>query len=328
MKTTNHSNEMKEKIRLAMKACEDNSPCPTANMMKFDDGFMITYGGTMCVRVPCGIEADCAFNPRSLFEFYRKPRTSVTYTAKDDRLIVRSGREQVTLRSLPGEKMPVIRVLGAGHKTKKFPKMKALKSLIDCVDPRDSRSALQGIIFQDGLAVGTDGKVILALPSGLPGSMLFILPLESAKFISTIKDNPVNEVACDGTYVEFRFKDGMILTSPTIKAESVPNIKKILNTTDDHETVKLHPDTWSEIADLKCDNISISHSGVSYQLDDDTSFGEIELKTKGRFAFAINRKMFALMLELNLDDKIFVDGRSVHANGGKFFRMVISQRRK
>ena len=294
-------------------------------MMKFQDGRLITYGGTFCVAIPCGIDIECAFLPQSLLAFYRKDRNSVSFTMKDEgRMVVRSGRESMTIKALPSEGMPIIHVHRGGTKVKKFLGAKALKAMLGCIDPAEPRMCLQGMCLRKGLAIGSNGKVVLAIVTGLPKDLTCTIPTETLKFLSSL-DEDVCEIAFDGLNIMFTFPSGMTVCSRTLLADEYPDVRHVTNVAN-VKAVKLHPDTLEEIQGLKCDSIKITNDGVRYMVGNDSSVGEIKLEAEGEFNITVNKKWFELMLGLTLKDTIHIsdDRRMVTANGGKFFKMSLA----
>ena len=322
-KTTNHSS-MKDKITLAMKACEDHSPSPTAHLMKFQNGNLITYGGTMCVQIPCDIDADCAFSPKSLLAFFRKDRKKVSYTSKPGKLIVRSGREQVTIKSLPSEGMPIIDVLDKGMEVKRFLGKKALRAMLGCIDPAEPRTCLQGMCLRKGLAIGSNGKVVLAVATGLDKDLTCTVPTETLKFLASL-DEEVCKIAYDGLNLKFTMPSGMTVCSRTLLADEYPDVRHVINVKG-LAPIELHPEMLDEIKGLKCDSIKVTNEGIRYMMGNDSSTGEIKLKSSGEFFFTVNRKWFELMLDLTLKNTIHISGerKMITANGGKFFKMSLA----
>ena len=313
---------MQNKIKLAMRACVDNSPSRTAKMMKFHDGNLITYGGTFCVKIPCGVDVDCAFLPDTLLTFFRKERTNVTYAVSKNRLVVKQGREKVMIPCLSGSEMPIIDVFKEPTPVTKFLKRKALKSLIECIDPASDAFYFQGLCLRKGLAMATDRKAMLAMVSGLPKKVHCVLPIDALKFLATV-DDEVTGVAFNEQHIKFVFTSGMTMCSRIISADEVPDVRHIINA--EGETISLHPDLLEELKGIKSHAISVTESGIGYKSEDGKSFGDIELKTKGSFAFSVNKRQFDLLMSLTIDNKITISSRAVHANGKKFFRMALVQ---
>lgn len=306
-----------------MKACNPNSPSPEATMMKFHDGNLITYGGTFCIQIPCGIDADCAFSPSTLLSFFRKERDQVSYSVSKGRLLVRHKRERVTIPCVDSDTMPIIDV----HKPMKptsFLKKKALKALIQCVDGVSEVGFLQGMCMRKGLAIATDNRIVLAMVSNLPKTLEGVLPIDTLKFLATL-DEEIIGVAHDQSRVKFFFQSGMTVCSGLIDAASYPDIRQVIN--QEAEWVEMHKDLAEEVAGLKCDTLTVSHSGVGYRSTDGKSFGEIELKTEHEFAFSINKKYFDLLLSINIGTKIGITPSTIQANGKKFFKLSIAQTR-
>lgn len=322
--TMNRSKDMRSKIMLAMRACEPNSASPTANMMKFHDGNLVTYGGTFCVQIPCPVDAECAFIPQALLAFFRKDREKVTYTLSGDKLTVRSKREKVTIKCLPSEGMPIIDVHREVTKVKGFLNKKAVKAMLACIDPAEPRSCLQGMCLRKGLAIGTNGKVCLAMVSNLDVEITCTVPTETLKFISTI-DEDVDGIAFDGINVKFTFPSGMTVCSRTLLADEFPDVRHIINV-DGTSPVILHKDMLEEIQGIKCGSVEVDNKGVTYVVGNDSSTGHIDLASEGDFEIRVNKKWFELMLSLTLKSTVHisVNRNMLVANGGKFFKMTLA----
>ena len=320
---------MKEHLTLAKDAVNENSPSPTASMMKFQGGNLVSYGGTFCVQIPCGIDVDCAFNPKALHSFFRKERDKVTYAVSKGKLVVKAGREKVSVPCMEPEKMPIIDVHKKMTVPKKFLTNKALKALIECIDPSHAQQCLQGICFRDKIAAVTDRQSVLAMVSGLPASASFVLPVDTAKFMARI-ETPIEGFAMDGPLVKFWFVGGLTVCSQTMNADDVPNMKPVINfNEDDAQRIKLHPDTLEEIKGLKSECLVVSHQGIQYESEEGKLDGAITLPCDGEFKITVKRKRFESLVRLTKDNTILMTDQpdAVHADGGKFFKMTISKRR-
>lgn len=312
-------------IALAMKACETNSPSATASWMKFQGGNLCAYGGTFCVQIPCGVDLECAFIPSSLLAFYRKERKGVSYTLKDDKLIVKAGREKMTIKTLPSSDMPLIDVHKPPTKVKRFLPKKAIKAILGCIDPAEPRHCLQGMCLRNGLAIGTDGKVLLAVSTKLDKGITCVVPTETLKFLASL-DEDVCAIATDNLHIKFILPSGMTVTSRTLLADEYPDIRHLIKL-DSMEEITLHPDMHEEIKGLKCDRIEVSNYAVTYSMGNDTSFGQINLDSGSKeFRITVNRFYFELMLSLLTTNKIHIaSGRNrMMADGGKHFKMTLA----
>jgi|TARA_R110002167_G_scaffold294935_4_gene499548 hypothetical protein len=315
---------MKTKIQLAMKACEPTSPAPTATMMKFNDGMMTTYGGTFCVQIPCDVDAECAISPDTLLTFFRKPRKQVVYSLNKGKLLIRQGREKVSIPCMANEEMPIIDVFRKERPVKSFVKQKAMKAMLECINPAEMRGCLQGMCLRGGLALATDGKVVLAMVSGLPKFVTCVVPVATLKFLSSL-DEAVSGFATDESYIKFFFPSGMTVCSRTISAADYPDVKALINA--GGTPLDMHPDLLKELNGIKCGGITVTEKGIGYKSEDGKSFGDIEMPTEGRFAFSVNKKRFDLMMSLTNNNRIFITETpcAIHADGGKFFKMTLAQ---
>lgn len=300
----NDHSDMQSKIKLVAKGVNPDSPSPTASLMKFQGGRLISYGGTFCVSVPCGVDIDCAIAPTTLLNFFRKPREGVTYSEQDGKLRVQHKRERVTIPCLPATDMPIIDILDDPTEVKLFPRKRALKMFMECIDPSNPLPYLQGLLLRNGHAAATDSRFAFAMPSGLPKDIECVLPFDTLKFIAGL-DEQVTGV-CHGpkfNYLKFTFPSGLTVCSQVISADDYPNIIPVISPKEKGRELVMHEDLLEEIKGLTGDRITVSHSGVGYK--DGKSFGDIELKNADeRFAFTVDRKRFALMLGLTKDNTI------------------------
>jgi hypothetical protein len=294
-------------------------------MMKLSGGKMTTFGGTFCIQIPCDVDVDCVINPAVLLTFFRKDRTKVTYAVTGNRMVVKQGREKVSIPCMESEKMPIIDVFREHSPVSNFLKPKALKAMLECINPSESRGCLQGLCIQGGLAVATDGKVVLAMLSGLPKKVDCVLPVDTVKLLSTLDESP-SGVACESGNIKFVFPSGMTVCSRTILSDGYPNVKTVINATG--EVLDMHPDLTEELKGIKCDTITVTEKGIGYRAEDGVSFGEIELPTPGRFSFSADKKLFDLLMSLTKDSRIFITSfpAAIHADGGKFFKMTLAQK--
>lgn len=312
-------------IATAMKACETNSPSPAASWLKFQGGKLYAYGGTFCVQIPCAVDLECAFIPSALLAFYRKERKGVSFTLKDDKMIVREGRERATIKTLPIADMPLIDVLKTPTKVKRFLPKKALKAMLGCIDPAEPRHCLQGMCIRNGLAIGTDGKILLAISTKLDKDITCVVPTETLKFLASL-DEDVCAIASDNLHIKFYLPSGMTVCSRTMLADEYPDIRHLIRL-DSMDEVTLHPDMHDEIKGLKCDKIEVTNYAVTFSMGNDTSFGQINLDSGSKeFRFTVNRAYFELLLSLCTTDKIHIAaGRNrMMVDGGKFFKMTVA----
>ncbi len=316
-------NDIKNKLTHVMKSCSENSPSVAASMVKFHNNKMVSYGGVFCVQVPFQNGLDCAFSPKPLLNFFRKPREGVVYTHKNGKMLVKHKRERVTITTVEGTAMPIIDVLSEPEKVKKFPSKKAIKCLLECINPSDPLHALQGVLLKDRMAVATNRKVILALPSGLSKNIDLVLPIDTLKFMSTL-DAKVNRVAYDGTHIKFYYDDGMTVCSQIIDSEKFPTFQGVVVTKGDE--VKINEQVVEELSGIKCDTVTVSNEGITYTLDEGKSVGELRIKSRGEFSFTVRKPLFDILMDLTIDNIIYIDKgmKSLHANGQKHFRMVLT----
>ena len=307
---------MKNIIQRVMKACNPTSPQASANMCKFQNGNLVAYGGTFCVQVPVPVDLDCAFKPQTLLAFYRKERDGASFTVKAGKMRVKHKRETVTIKCLPSEEMSIIDVLRNPTPTKWLP-VGALKSLLECVDPAYHVASMQGVCLRDGKLVGTDGKVMLAIPIDIK-SVSCVLPVDTIKFLASC-DEHVTGWSFDGANFKLWFEGGMTVCTRVISSDEFPDIEKVMG--QKSKAFCISEKVVDDLKNLKCDMIELTPKGVRY-IADDESIGAIRAPVEGDYRFAVSKKNFDTIFKINKGVKFFTNdsGSIIIGNGGKRFQ--------
>lgn len=204
---------MKKLLDICRQATNPQAPAPTASMLRIYDGRLEAFGGTFCVSGPINADVEAAFNPRMVEAFFRKERKGVTYTLTKTKLIIKSGKEKVSLPFLPAEDMAIIDVLGEPQKATLD--KTHLRVFSNIVDPSTSDMWRQGVTFRYGAYEATCGYIVGSAVSGLPEDYEFNLPIDTVKVLLKIDEDVVG-VALDDQAVKFYFESGLTLCSRII----------------------------------------------------------------------------------------------------------------
>ena len=204
---------MKKLIDICRQATNPQAPAPTASMLRIYDGRLEAFGGTFCVSAPIDADVEAAFNPRMFESFFRRPRKGVTYTLTKTRLVVKAGKEKVSLPFLPAEEMAIIDVLAEPQEATLD--KTHLRVLSNIVDPAASEMWRQGITFRYGAFEATCGYIVGSAVSGLPEGYEFNLPIDTVKVLLKIEEDVVG-VALDDQAVKFYFESGLTVCSRII----------------------------------------------------------------------------------------------------------------
>jgi hypothetical protein len=207
---------MKEALEICTLAMNPLAPSPTAGMVKIEDGHMTAFGGTACVRVPVPVDVGACFNPAVFAGFFRKNREAVSYTLNKGKLVLKEGKEKLSLPFLPPEEMVTLDVLAKPVKASLSASL--LKLCADAIQPDHFNPECQGVNFRDGVMEATDRRLLVSAESGLPDELAFNLPLVTAKILLKIKSNVV-AVAAEKAAVKFFFENGMSVCSVLIGAQ-------------------------------------------------------------------------------------------------------------
>lgn len=286
---------MKNSLALCSLALNPNAPSPTASMVRISDGRMEAFGGTFCIAVPCPVDVGACFNPSLFATFFRKERKAVAYTLKKGKLTAQEGKEKLTIPCLPPEEMVTIDVYG--DPTPVELDLTYLKVCADVVDPVESRVAMQGVSFRNGMMEATNGRIIVSAVTELEFPE-FILPVDSAKALMKFK-SPVTGMAVweDGNMVKFFHKDGSTLTSLLIEGE-LP------------DTSPFYAGEWSplklkdaaDFAKIECERVIFEDGNATYIQE--KSRGIIEGVCATGVAVTLSKKALDTLLRVSSDIRV------------------------
>lgn len=310
---------MKNALQLCSLALNPLAPSPTASMVKLDDGFMVAYGGTFCIRVPMPVEVGACFSPSIVANFFRKERKAVSYTLHKSKLVLQEGKEKLSLPFLPPEEMPTLDALSEPVDVELD--MTYLKVASDIVDPAHAKLCAQGVQFRYGMLEATNGRVVVGAKLGIDEDLEFNLPVASAKALLKFK-SPVVGIAQDQGVVKFVFKDGSSLTSLCICEELVETGPYFAG---DWEPLGLKAEVAKDLLTIDCDTVFFYDGNVTYTKD--VSDGVISAGSKKGFDFGVSKDNLDTMLKVSADIRISDDGNRLVAVTEKC-RVIATVRRK
>ena len=290
---------MKHALALCSLATNPLAPSPSASMVKLDDGHLIAYGGTFCIRVPMPVDVGACFNPALAATFFRKERKLVSYTLNKNKLVLQEGKEKLSLPFLPPDEMPVLDVLSKPVKVK-FD-MTLLKTAADIVDPAHSKLCCQGIQFRYGMLEATDGKVMVAAITDFDDALEFNLPVASAKALLRFKSEVVG-IATDPNAVKFLFKDGSSLTSLCLCEELVDTSQFFAG---DWTSLKLKAEVAKDLLSIPCDTVIFFGGNVTYVKD--LSEGQLTGACGKEFDIKVAKDNLDVMLRVSADIRLSDD---------------------
>lgn len=284
---------MKTALSLCSLALNPLAPSPTASMVKIEGGYMTSFGGTACVRVPVGVEVGACFSPSLFATFFRKDRTAVSYTLNKGKLVLKEGKEKLSIPFLPPEEMPTLDVL-----SKPVPctlNLEHLKLCADVVAPDHHKPECQGVNFRFGVMEATDARVLVSATSGLDDEMWFNLPLVSAKILLKLKSKVVS-VALEKAAVKFNCEDGTSVCSVLIHSnltDTSPFYK--------HEWVEaeIKQSFASDAGKIECETFEFADGGVKYTQE--KSEGFIEDVCNKDCTMRISKKSLTVLLKIGND---------------------------
>lgn len=291
---------MKTALQLCSLALNPVAPSPTANMVKLEDGFMIAYGGTFCIRVPMPVSVGACFNPQAVSTFFRKERKAVSYTLHKKKLVLQEGKEKLSVPFLPPEEMPTLDVLSKPHKVELD--TKHLKSLADVVDPAHSKLQCQGISFRYGMMEASNGNVVISAVTDFPDALEFNLPVASAKALLRFKTAPC-AIARDQQAVKFLFEDGSSLTSLVICEQLIETT--VFYDSPKWTSLKIKPEAAKDLLSVDCDYVIFEDTNATYVQEQ--AKGVIEGIVAKGIAVMAGKSQLDMLLRISSDLRISED---------------------
>lgn len=296
---------MKHELALCSLATNLLAPAPTASMVKLDDGHLVAYGGTFCIRTPMPVDVGACFNPALAATFFRKERKLVSYTLNKNKLVFQEGREKLSIPFLAPEEMPVLDVLSKPVKVK-FD-MTHLKHAADIVDPAHSKLCCQGIQFRYGMMEATNGRVLVAAITDFDDALEFNLPVASAKALLRFKSEVVG-ISTDPNAVKFHFKDGSSLTSLCL-CEDLMDTSQFFE--GDWNPLKLKAEVAKDLLSIACDSVIFFKGNITYVKD--LSEGELSGAVGKEFDIKVAKDNLDTMLRVSADIRVSADGNRLMA---------------
>lgn len=274
---------MKDALTLCSLALNPSSPSPTATSVKVEDGYMSSYGGNFCIKVPCPHEIGAVFNPRALSTFFRKERTKIAYTIKFPKLTVSEGKERLTINCLSCEEMTIIDNIETSIPCNL--NLKQLKVAAELCLTEGKLYAL-GVSFRDGMMMSTNNAVFFCGQSGLPDEMKFVIHKDAALALCKFK-SAITSISKNNHTIKFIFSDGSSLCAHLL-TEQIPNIDPLFEGVWSDFKIK------EDITTLDCDYIEVRNGSLFYHTE--TTIGELEGVIEGDVNFMAAKKSFNLLL--------------------------------
>jgi hypothetical protein len=311
---------MKPQIELCSLALNPLSPQPTAQMVRLDDGMMTSFGGTFCIRAPIASDVSCVVNPKLLLNFFqKKKRGTVAFTVKAKRLVLKEGKEQLTIPCLPADELETVDVFGPDFKVEGGLNLVALKHAVATVNAQNDRIMATGVTFRRGMMEASDNYRLLAAASGLTDDFDFNLPKESAVALLKFKSKVVS-ARQDTSNVRFDFEDGSSLVSRLI-SERLNDLSHFYKLK--WVKVKILEDVLDYLSSIECDVVRVFEGKVYYESEG--SMGVIEGSAKGP-DFKLFKKNFDSLLRLSKSLFVSEEGNLVMTSTDDA-RMISSTRR-
>lgn len=282
---------MKQALELCSLAVNSSAPSPTAGFVKVEDGFMVAYGGLMCIRVPVSFAFGCAFNPVALKVFYRKERKKLSYSVKKNKLLIQEGSERVTVPCLPPSEMVTLDAIAPITHTE-FP-VKLLKYVSNVVDPSYQTIAAQGVTLRNGSLIGTNNRVFIMAPVKLPKDLRFNIHRDACTALAKFKSK-VTGIATDGRVIKFIFADDSSLTTHNI-VDELPALSHLVDLPV-AEPVKLSEELIEDLLKIDCHRFILTEGAIAYQNEDESMTGRIEVPGLKGEPIAIRKENFAYVL--------------------------------
>jgi len=291
---------MKSALSLCSLALNPLAPSPTASMVKIEAGHMTSFGGTACVRVPVGVEVGACFSPSLFATFFRKDRSAVSYTLSKGKLVLKEGKEKLSIPFLPPEEMPTLDVL-----SKPVPcelNLEYLKLCADLVEPDHQKPECQGISFRNGMMEASNGHALVSAVSGVDEDFIFNLPVLSAKILLKLKSKVVS-VALEKAAVKFNCEDGTSVCSMLIYDQLSDTARFYKN---DWVNAGIKQSFASDAGKIECETFEFSGGGVKYSQE--KSEGFIEDVCNKNCTMKIAKKGLTTLFKIGHDIRTSKDG--------------------
>lgn len=294
---------MKLALQLCSLALNPQAPSPTASMVKIENGHMTAFGGLFCVSVPQPVEVGAAFNPALASTFFRKERKAVAYTIDKGKLTMKEGKEKLSIPCLPPEDLVTLDVLEDPIPAELD--LTHFRSLVDVINPANSRVWAQGISFRYGMMEATNDSVIISAISGLPDEVEFNLPVDSAKALMKFKSQII-AISASERAVKFSFKDGSSLTSLVI-------IEQLIDTSRFYagEWVPLKLKETEDLLKLECHSLIFEKGNATYLQE--KSRGVIEGVVDPGVSVSVFKEPLDRLLRISSDIRVSEDGHRLMA---------------
>ena len=294
---------MKHALQLCSLALNPSAPSPTASMVKIENGHMTAFGGLFCISVPQPVEVGACFSPSLAATFFRKERKAVAYTIDKGKLTMKEGKEKLSIPCLPPEDLVTLDVLEDPFQAELD--LTHFRSLVDVINPANSRVWAQGISFRYGMMEATNDSVIISAVSGLPDEVEFNLPVDSAKALMKFKSQII-AISASERAVKFSFKDGSSLTSLVILEQLI-------------DTSKFYEGPWTplnlkdteDLLKIECDSVGFQNGNAAYVQE--KAKGVIEGISAPGITVVVGKESLDRLLRISSDIRISEDGHRLMA---------------
>jgi len=297
---------MKNALALCSLALNPHSPSPTGTMVRVADGHMTAFGGSICISVPFPTEIGCCFNPQAVAPFFRKERKAIAYTLNKNKLVLKEGKERLTVGCLPPEEMAIIDNLEAPVPASLNTPLLKIAANIACTDEGAPPFA-HGVVFADGSMSATNNRVFLCGDSGLPDDMEFALTKDACVALTKFK-SPVVSVAMNKHTVKFIFGDGSSLCARQLLC-AFPDISPLfagkwtdLNLTED-------------LSSVECDHLEFLEGSVYYHNKD--SVGMLEKALSDKIKVKVYKRSFDHLIKAGNKISVSEDNLKLKSVGDK-----------
>ena len=273
---------MIKQIKTVTPSINPNSPSPMASMVKLQGGRLYAYGGTFCVSAPVDTEAEGVFKPSAMKMFFRKERLGVSYTVKDNKMVLKQGKEVSKINILPVEQMPVIDTFGEDYVTDFLP-VKVLKVMSRAIDQECPVVAAQGAFLKGGKLFATNGRVMVAHKVDVPRSWECNIPLDTIKYLGT-RSQKILSVCLDQNHLSFLLEDDIKVCTNLLDCEGYPCLDKIFK--QKTYPIDLPKDVMKDLKSLECETVTLTETYVEYS----------DSETKGRISTVTESEPFSVGL--------------------------------
>lgn len=300
---------MKNALNICALACNPTSPSPTASMVKVEGGYMTAFGGLYCIRVPVNQDLGVAFDPSAMKSFFRKARKTTSYTVKKNKLVIKEGKEQLTVGCLPADDMVTLDVIAKVLPCKLDTTL--LKYMASVIDPANFRQSAHGVTFRDGMLLSTNNSCFFAaMVEGVPDDIRFNLHKDACVAMARFKGK-ITGVASDGRATKFVFDDNSSFVAVDL-AEELPDVMPIFD--GDWMPLGLSSTTAEDLQAITADEFDFTDGNITYYTESRSAVGVIEGVVDKKFRAGIGKGTLGFLLR-NQGDVTYTETKLRSVNG-------------